>query len=143
MVDRLKRCNLVNACMSKNSNLFDEIKRQRKCNQTSFATSIDGHNRESKYEKLYNSVEDDGSLFEIEEKLDSKIPRLNDQHINLLTSEIMKTASQKLKHRKSDPQLSITSDFFVRTPIFYDLLSSILKSYIVHAHVTIEPDSNC
>ena len=47
--------------------------------------------------KLYNSVDDDGSLFEIEEKLDSKIPRLNDQHINLLTSEIMKTASQKLK----------------------------------------------
>ena len=143
MVDRLKRCNLVNACMSKNSNLFDEIKRQRKCNQTSFATSIDGHNRDipnylaSKYEKLYNSVEDDGSLFEIEEKLDSKIPRLNDQHINLLTSEIMKTASQKLKHRKSYPQLSITSDFFVRTPpIFYDLLSSILKSYIVHAHVS-------
>ena len=79
MVDRLKRCNLVNACMSKNSNLFDEIKRQRKCNQTSFATSIDGHNRDipnylaSKYEKVYNSVEDDGSLFEIEEKLDSKI----------------------------------------------------------------------
>ena len=91
----------------------------------------------SKYEKLYNSVEYDGSLFEIEEKLDSKIPGLNDQHINLLTSEITKTASQKLKHRKSDPQLSITSDFFVRTPpIFYDLLSSILKSYIVHAHVS-------
>ena len=142
MQDRVKRSNLFNSCILNNGNLFDDIKRQRKCNQT-IATSIDGHNHDipshfaNKYKKLYNSVDDEVNLLDIEENLKSKITQTNNQDISPITSELLKTASKKLKSGKSDPLLSLTSDFFVNAPpILYDLLASIMKSYIVHAHVS-------
>ena len=54
-----------------------------------------------------------------------------------ITPELVKTASQKLKPGKSDPLVCVTSDFFMNAPsILYELLSSILKSYIIHAHIS-------
>ena len=142
MMDRIKRSNLVNACIANNGNLFEEIKRQRRCNQTA-ATSIDGHKHDipsyfgSKYKNLYNSVDDDSNLLEIEEILESRISQTNCQHMDLINSDLLKTATQKLKPGKSDPLLCITSDFFVNAPpILYSLLSYILNSYIIHAHLS-------
>ena len=57
--------------------------------------------------------------------------------MSLITCGIIKTASQKLKPSKTDPLLCVTSDFFMNAPIIlYDLLSTIMKSYFVHGHVS-------
>ena len=47
----------------------------------------------------------------MEESLTCKIS------VSLITCEIIKTASQRLEHGKTDPLLCVTSDFFVNDPI--------------------------
>ena len=142
MIDRIKRNTLLNSCLANNGNLFDEIKRQRKSNRT-IATAIDGYTDDipsyfaKKYESLYNSVDDGVNLSRIEENMQRRISEKNYGDICHITPELVKTASQKLKPGKSDPLLCVTSDFFVNAPsILYELLSSILKSYIIHAYIS-------
>ena len=142
MLDRIKRNDLLNSCLRNNGSIFDEIKKHRKCNKT-IATSIDGHNEDipsyfaSQYEHLYNSIDDKFNISEIEKNLEYKINESNQNDISMITPQIVKTASQKLKSGKTDPLLCLTSDFFVNAPpILYDLLARILKCYIMHAHVS-------
>ena len=68
---------LTNSCLVNNVNLFAEIKRQRKwivCIYT-----IDGHNSDipshfaKKYKSLYDSVDDEDNLSDIEESIEGKI----------------------------------------------------------------------
>ena len=57
--------------------------------------------------------------------------------VSRITPELVKEAASKLKPGKSDPVFSFSSDCFKNaTNIFYDLLSVILKSCIVHSHVS-------
>ena len=73
MLDRIKRNNLLNSCINGNGNIFDEIRRQRKCKQT-FAASIDGCTENipsylaSNYSNIYNCVDDKCNLSIMEER---------------------------------------------------------------------------
>ena len=92
---------------------------------------------QKKYRNLYNSVDDEENLAKIEVSIEDKINQNSYNEIGQITAELLKTASQKLKSGKSDPLLSVTSDFFSNAPpILYDILAAILRGYITHAHVS-------
>ena len=92
---------------------------------------------QKKYKNLYNSVDDKTNLARIAENLESKINKDSLNDLKVITPELIKAASQKLKPGKSDPLLKVTSEFFLNAPDpLYDLLSLILTSFITHDHVS-------
>ena len=69
--------------------------------------------------------------------MENKVNKANLNELNVITPELIKAASQKFKPGKSDPLLKVTSEFFLNAlAIHYDLLSLILKSFIIHVHVS-------
>ena len=81
----------------------------------------------------WRKIEED----EDEESIEGKITQRSNSDICQITAELLRTASQKLKSRKSDPLLNVTSDFFLNAPpILCDMLTAILRGYITHAHVS-------
>lgn len=79
---------------------------------------------------------DQRNLSIIESQLAEDIA-VNDESINRITPELIGEAMKKLNPGKTDPLLKVTSDFFINSPgILHKLLSMILRSYIVHSHVS-------
>ena len=74
----MKRDNMLQSCLENDRNIFDDIKKQRKCKQT-FPTTIDEHTDDipeylaGKYEGLYNGVDDKDNLVKLEHELKEKI----------------------------------------------------------------------
>ena len=142
MLNRIKKNTLLKACLANNGNLFTEIRRQRKCNRV-YANTIDGHNNgipshfAKMYKRLCNCIDDEDNLSRIEESIEGKITQRSNSDIRQITTELLKTASQKLKSGKSDPLLNVTSDFFLNAPpILYEMLTAILRGDITHARVS-------
>ena len=108
MLNRIKKNTLLKACLANNGNLFTEIWRQRKCNRV-YANKIDGHNNANSshfakmYKRVYNCVDDEDNLSRIEESIEGKITQRSNSDICQITTELLKTASQKLKSGKSNP----------------------------------------
>ena len=78
LLERVKRSEMLNACLENSNSIFDAIKKKRQCKQTP-ASTIDGHSDDisgylaSKYENLYNAVDDQKNLNEIESHLENNI----------------------------------------------------------------------
>ena len=69
--------------------------------------------------------------------MENKVNKASLNELNVITPELIKPASQKLKPGKLDPLLKATSEFFLNAPaILYDLLSVFLRSFIIHADVS-------
>ena len=141
-MDRIKRNNLLNCCLNGQRNIFDEIRKSRKC-RPSFATSIDNVTEDIPlhfaeiYDNLYNSVEDQESMKQVEENVKADIDFNSFSHIDRITKKVLVDASRKLKPGKSDPMLDITSDCLINGPnILFDRLSIILKAYLMHGHIS-------
>ena len=136
MLNRIKKNNLLKACLANNGNLFTEIRRQRKCNRV-YANIIDGHNNgipshfAKMYKRLYHCVDDEYNLSRFEESIEDKITQRSNNDICQITTKLLKTASQKLKSGKSDPLLNVNAP-----SILYDMPTAILRGYITHAHVS-------
>ena len=140
--NRVKRNALLNSCLNNNGDLFKEIRKQRRCNKV-ITTSIDGCKEDiptyfaNKYEKLYNGVDDRDNLVMIQEHLRKNINRDDLEGVDIIIPKLVVEAIKRLKPGKSDPLLKVTSDFFINAPdILHELLSVILKSFIIHAHVS-------
>ena len=89
-----------------------------------------------KYKILYSSVDNKTNLARIAENLESKVNKASLNDLKVITTKLIKAASQKLKSGKSDTLLKVTSDFFLNAPaILYDF-SLILKSFITHDYVS-------
>ena len=89
------------------------------------------------YKWSYNCIDDEDNQSRIEESIEGKITQRSNGDICQITTELLKTASQKLKSGKSDSLLNVTSDFFLNAPpILHDMLTAILRGYITHAHVS-------
>ena len=107
---------MLNSCIENDGNIFKEIKRMRKCHQTP-ATTIDDVSDDipaymaEKYEKLYNSVDDEANLAELGETINEMIVGESLEHVDKINSGVMKEASLKLKPGKTDPIINITSDY--------------------------------
>jgi hypothetical protein len=142
MLDNIKRNNLLNCCLNGKGNIFDEVKKSRRCQQT-FAPSIDNITENIPmhfakiYKNLYNSVEDQDDLRIVEEKIKTNINTMSLQHIDLITKEVLTNASSKLKPGKSDPILDISSDCLLNAPsTLFERLSLIMRSYLIHGHIS-------
>lgn len=89
---------MLNSCLNKDNNIFDEIKRQRRCDQVSAAT-IDGHTDDipdylaTKYEELYNEVDDKENLLELEVGLEDEINDRSVRFIDQITAEVLKNSA--------------------------------------------------
>ena len=141
MLDNMKRNNLLNCCLNGKGNIFDEVQKSRKSQQT-FATSIDNVTDNipmhfaTVYKNLYNSVDDHDNLKILEESIQTDIG-MSLEHIDLITKKVLTSASMKLKPGKSDPILDMTSDCLINAPsILFERLSYIMRSYLIHGHIS-------
>ena len=142
MQEQLKRNKLLECCLQGDRNIFDEVKKSRKCISSS-VTSIDNVTEDipshfaKLYENLYNSVDDDEDLRKLEQKISSNINNTSVQCVERVTEQVLAEASKKLKAGKTDPILEITSDCIINAPhILFNRLSVILRSYLTHGHVS-------
>ena len=142
IIERLKRNKMLNSCIENDGNIFKEIKRMRKCHQAP-ATTIDDVSDDipaymaEKYEKLYNSVDDEANLAELGEEINEMIVGESLEHVDKINSRVMKEATLKLKPGKTDPLINITSDYLINSPdILHQILTVCLKSFIIHGHVS-------
>ena len=140
-MDMVSKNKMLNACLNGNGNLFDQIKKMRKCPPT-YPNSIDGikdnipDHFASVYKKLYNSGKDEVALNKIDEIVEKSIKTDLDE-VRKVTSNLLKDASKKLKPNKSDPLIDITTDCLINAPsILFDNLAIVLQSYLIHGHVT-------
>ena len=112
---------MLQSCLDNDSNIFEEIKRIRRCHQNPPST-IDGISEDipgylaNKYEKLYNGVEDKNNLNELEHDLRKTIDDKSMVHVNKITPDIVKRAALKVKTTKTDPVVDIRSDFLINAP---------------------------
>ena len=141
-IDAIRKNRLLKSCLENDVNIFEEIRRQRKCRQTPTST-IDGQKENipgylaDKYKTLYNGVDDKENLHEFQVKLNKNICENSCKYSSLFTPEILKQCARKLKSGKTDPIFSITSDYLIHgPPILFELLSFCLQSYINHGHVS-------
>ena len=145
MYDQIRRNQLLNCCLNGDGNIFEEVRKSRKCG-SSHVSSIDNVTEDipshfaNLYENLYNSVNDDESLIEVEQKVSAGINSTSIESIesiDCVTEQVMTDACMKLKSGKNDPILEITSDCVINAPgMLYDRLSVILKSYLIHGHMS-------
>ena len=143
LLDRLKREDLLQNCLDNDGSIFEAIKRQRRCKQTC-ASTIDGHTEDipdylaTKYERLYNSVDDKENLIRLEGDIENLIDDKSLTFVNLISTDVVKLVTrEKLKPGKTDPNSKITSDFLIHGPdILFELIATCFRSYIIHAHVS-------
>ena len=93
-----------------------------------FATTVDSHTDDipgylaNKYKRLYNRPNDQSKLSLLEDSLECEIDERNLKEVNLITTDKLMSATQRLKPGKTDPLLEVTSDCFRGAPgILYDL----------------------
>ena len=143
LLEKLKRDNMLESCLKKDANIFKEIRKQRSSKQE-FTTTIDGESEDipeylaTKYEKLYNQVDDEANLVKLELALKSKISSDSLKFVDRITESVVKTAvQQKLKPGKKDPVVNMNSDYLIHAPEkLFDILSKCFKSYLIHGHVS-------
>ena len=140
--DTIKKNKLLDACLNNGGDLFKEIKSIRKRPQV-VANSIDGvtsnipDHFKGIYSKLYNSVDDAESMARLTCEIDSKIDKFSLTDVEKVTPRIVKEAIAKLNPGKTDPVFSFSSDCMkVESDKLSDLLSIIIRCFLVHGHVT-------
>ena len=143
LLERIKRDHMLQSCLDNKGDIFEDIKKQRKCNH-SFASMIDGHTDDipeyfaSKNEKLYNGIDDKENLLKLQYELETNIDDQSLDFVNRITTDTVKTVTlRKLRPGKTDVMLNLASDFFIHSPDrLFEILCICFKSYIVHAHVS-------
>ena len=142
IMDITKRQNMLQSCLDNDNDIFAEIKKLRQSPQTPSST-IDGIEDDipgylaSKYEKLYNGVDDKDNLLKLEKFLELNIVGGDQSCVDQITADIVKKSAQKLKPGKTDPVLIITSDCLMNAPdSLYEILALCMRSYIIHGHVS-------
>ena len=140
--DKIRKSNLLSACLGEGGDLFKEIKLLRKCDPV-VASSIDGVSDNipehfgSIYSQLYNSADDSDKLRAVHEHVESLVNLSHADKVSKITPKLLREASEKLKPGKSDPVYSFSSDCFRNgSETLYSHLATVLRSCTVHSHVT-------
>ena len=116
LLERIKKNELLTACMENKTDLFDAIKRERRSKRT-YATTMDGRTEDipdhlaATYEKLYNSTDEKDEFSSIEISLETSVGATSLQDISCVRWNTVKNCAHKLKSRKTDPFLKISSLF--------------------------------
>ena len=139
MVDILKRVKLLDACINRQGNLFDEIKKLRKSSPIG-ANAIDGISDDIPkhfadiYGILYNSVDDQVSLHRILRRVNCNISSISNE-VTKVTPAIVCEAISHLKGNRSDPTFQFNC--LLNAPaILYDHLACVFRSYLIHGHIS-------
>ena len=139
--DKIRSSKLLSACLGEGGDLFKEIKNLRKCAPV-VANSIDGvsdnipEHFASIYSELYNSADDAEKLREVHTKVESLVEASQIGKVAMITPDLVKKASEKLRPGKSDPVYSFSSDCFKNgVDILYQHLADVIKSCVVHSHI--------
>ena len=115
MTDIIKKNNLLDACLNINGDIFDEIKKPRRTTPT-VAPTMDGVNSKieshfaNKYEKPYNSIDDELNLIRVQEHLKNGIDSNCHASVGKITPILVKEAINHLKNTRTDPVNDFTSD---------------------------------
>ena len=100
MLRKIKEKKLLEACLKNQNGIFTEIKAMRS-NAPSFANTIDDNSENipqyfaNKYEKLYNSVNDEDDLRKIKKVIHQRIGYSDIMEVLKITPRIVKEASNK------------------------------------------------
>ena len=139
----IRRNKLLDACLNGNGNIFAEIKKMR-MSEPVVASTMDGKKEKIEehfknvYENLYNSVDDEDNISDIMNDVNDGI---NDSHlfdVKKVTPGVVKATTMQLQDCKSDPVHIFNSDCLKNAPdLFFQHLSSVIKSFLVHGHVTV------
>ena len=139
--EKIRSSKILSACFGEGGDLFQEIKQLRKCAPV-VANSIDGVSENipehfaSIYSELYNSADDADQLREVHKKVESLVEASQSDKVSMITPELVRKATERLKPGKSDPVYSFSTDCFKHgSDILYNHLADVLKSCTVHSHV--------
>lgn len=89
------------------------------------------------YKELFNRIDDTEEINNVLKSL--RIDQNSMKEVNKIDSDLIKQAMNKIKTDKTDPIFDYTSDFLKEAPdILYDHLAFIIRSFIIHGHVTKE-----
>ena len=140
--ERIQKNKLLEACLGEGVDIFVELKKMRNTRSV-VATSMDGvqenieeHFR-NKYQKLYNSANDCSELLRVQIDTEKLVDEASIADVERVTPDILKEAARKLKPGKSDPVFTFSTDCFKNaTGPLYEMLSVIIKSCLIHSHVT-------
>ena len=141
--DYLKNNKIVENCLENDTDLFEEIKKQRKVGSDDDVT-IDGAagkaipNEFAKvYKELYNREQDEAEIDAIMTNLNQDITEESLEQVDKINIVSIKEALDKIKPDKSDPTWDFSSDFLKRGPdLLWKHLEIMIKSFVVHGHVT-------
>ena len=140
--EKIRSNKLLEACLDNNKNIFEEVKKLRKC-KNDVANTIDGKSENVEnhfgdiYENLYTSVDDKAELLLIRQKLDNDITNLSVNDVSRVTPTVIEEAIKKLNAGKSDPSFGFTSDCFkAAPPILTEHISNLIKTFLFHGHVS-------
>ena len=138
----LKRNTLLAACIEDKGDLFEEIKKMRRSPPT-ISSTIDGVSNGIEehfahiYSDLYNSVEDQGELMEINKQLNKMIDSSSMIEINKVTTELVAEAISRVNSNKTDPQYEFTSDCIKNAPVILcKKLAELFRMFIIHGYIS-------
>lgn len=140
-VEIMKKNKLLEACMNGNGDIFSELRKMRKVN-CSVPGTMDGSKNVSKqftqvYGELYNSGNDEVETAKILDNVNKCIKKSSLADVDLVTSDIVRQATDKIKMHKNDPVFVFNSDCLKCAPSsLFQHLSNLIRSFLIHGHVS-------
>ena len=133
--DYIRNQKLVENCIENDNDIFDEIKRLRKCDVTEDIT-IDGvagdgipNKFAEVYQELFNREKDQDTIAEISVDIEEGIGQNAFDEIDKINFRTIREALGKIKPNKSDPVWNFSSDFLKEGP---DILIFHLEKMILY-----------
>jgi hypothetical protein len=139
----LRNKNIIENCIDGYTDLFVEIKKQRK-NVVEDDVTIDGASGNEipgkfaeVYSELYNRESDDQEIGNISDVIENEIDEEAWKEIDKVNSASIKEALDKKTPNKSDPICNFSSDFLKNEPeILLYHLQKMIQSFMIHGHVS-------
>ena len=138
----IRNKNIIENCISSDTDLFAEIKRQRKDAEDD--VTIDGASGNDIPDKfadvycnLFNRESDAEDIEKIKADIEQEIDDESFSEINKINMASIKDALGKIKSNKSDPICNFSSDFLKNGPdILIYHLEVMIKTFLIHGHIS-------
>ena len=140
-VHLIQRNKLLDACVNDNGNIFHELRKMRRVNN-SVPQAMDGCKNVSEkfanvYEELYNSANDEEGTAKLLDEVNDCINDSSLSDVNLVTADIVQKAIEEIKLNKNDPVFAFNSNCLkCAPPVLLQHLSNMIKSFLIHGHIS-------
>ena len=141
--DKIENDKFVNSIISGGVNIFDEIKRFRGKVKTCSSRIDDevgsgniANHFAGIYSELYNRVEQDRELKNLQDELDNKVQAGDMFEVNRVTEDVVKQALARMKTGKNDSIYDFQSDCLTEGPPgLVTHLTHLIRSFLIHGQV--------